>query len=184
MKQLRDGDQALRELYKRYSGLVYSLARAIVDNDADAEEVVLDTFMKVWREAGRFDPARGSVRSWITTIARSRALDRIRSRKRHRKALERSAATNQHGLSVPLSPAGDAEKDLERRLGRDRLTRWLGDLPPEQKEALELAYLGGLSHTEIAQQLDTPLGTVKTRIRTALLSLRAKAAQPAVEGGS
>lgn len=182
VEQMADGDRALAELYERYGALAYSLARAIVGNDADAEEVVLDTFLKVWRDADGFDPDRGSVKAWVATIARSRALDRVRSRKRHTSALRRSAATTDTGLAVSLSTQPDAEKNLDRTLAREQLGTWLGHLPKEQKEALELAYFRGYSHSEIAAELGAPLGTVKTRIRTALGSLRDRV-QPQLGGG-
>lgn len=174
IEQLADGDRALGELYERYGGVTFSLARAITGSDPDAAEVVLDTFLEVWRNAPDYDAARGSVRTWLATITRSRALDLVRSRKRRANAVEESAASDALGFAVALGKQSDVEAELDRSLARTQVTEWLGDLPSKQREALELAYLEGYSHSEIASKLDTPLGTVKTRIRTALAELRDK----------
>ena len=180
--RLGDEEQALAELDRRYGARAWSLARAIVRNDADAEEVVLDVFLKVWRNAAEFDVTRGSVRAWITTMVRSRALDLVRARRRREGALERSAAGDQAGLAVPMFHPPDTESEVERSSVRARLTAWLEGLSPEQREALELAYFQGYTQSEIAERLDTPLGTVKTRIRTALMRLREVAVPTPAEG--
>ena len=165
-------ERALGELYDRHAGTLYALARAIVGERADTEEVVADTFGQAWRNASQFDPARGSVTAWLATITRTRALDLVRARGRRAKVLERAAQQSDAGFATPLA-AGDApDRDVERKEARQLVTQSLADLPEAQRRVIELAYFGGLTHSEIAAELKEPLGTVKTRLRAGMEKLR------------
>ena len=162
--------EALASLYDRYRGVIYSLALRILRNRAEAEEVLTDVFFQAWRTAPGFDRARGSVSSWLITLCRSRAIDRVRSQGRREAGM---AALIVEEVGKPGSAGGGGPEGevlvLEKRR---RITAALEALPPEQRKALELAYYGGLSYSEVASRLGEPLGTVKTRIRQALLALR------------
>ena len=167
VQRMAAGDErALGELYDRHGRAAYALARAIVGERADADEVVVDVFGQAWRAAAQFEPARGSVGSWLATIARTRALDLVRARGRRSRALERAASLSEDGVQEPT------DRDVERAEARRLVTGALADLPPPQRRAIELAYFGGLSQSEIAAQLGEPLGTVKTRIRDGMAKLR------------
>ncbi len=174
-------ERALGALYDRHGRLVYALAYAIVGEAADAEEVVADAFGQAWRTAGDYDPARGTVGAWLTTIARARALDLVRRRGRRRRTLERAAQAGDQGLAVPVASAEAPDRDLERGEARVLVRGALAALPEAQRRVIELAYFGGLSQSEIAAELRTPLGTVKTRMRAALDKLRATL-RPLAEG--
>ena len=165
-------ERALGELYDRHGSTVYALARAIVGERADTEEVVADAFGQAWRTAGQFDPARGSVTAWLTTITRTRALDLVRARGRRSKVLARAAQESDAGFATPLASSDAPDRDVERQETRQLVTRSLGALPEAQRRVIELAYFGGLSHSEIAAELKEPLGTVKTRLRAAMEKLR------------
>lgn len=162
-------ERAMTELYDRYGTLVYTVAYRIVGQRADAEEVVVDAFTQAWREAARFEAERGSVAAWLTMIARSRALDLVRARGR-RERLAADAAAGPHADSgEPDAPASDLAEDDERR--------WVVKLALEglsapQRQAIELAFFEGLSQSEIAERLNEPLGTVKTRVRLGMQKLR------------
>jgi RNA polymerase sigma-70 factor (ECF subfamily) len=161
-------ERAMTELYDRYGTLVYSVAYRIVGQRADAEEVVVDAFTQAWREAARFEAERGSVAAWLTMIARSRALDLVRARGR-RERLADAAAGSDGGSGEPDAPAADRAEDDERR--------WVVKLALEglsapQRQAIELAFFEGLSQSEIAERLNEPLGTVKTRVRLGMQKLR------------
>jgi RNA polymerase sigma-70 factor (ECF subfamily) len=158
LHRLAEGDQeALGSLYDLYSGFVNALALRILHDAAEAEDVVQEVFVQVWRQAARFDPERGNPESWLYTMARTRALDRLRRRASRREAGDEA---------LPIGAASSAtEEALAVRAA-------LASLSPDQRCALELAYYEGLSQTEIASRLGQPLGTVKTRIRTAMIRLR------------
>lgn len=160
---------ALAELYDRYSDLLYSLAARIVGAGADAEEVLQDTWMQAWRNAGTYDPARGAVGAWLVTIARSRALDRVRSLGARRRAETAAGVETAH---EPTPPAPDPATGYARRMLRKDVAAALTALAPQQREVVELAYFEGLSQSEIAARLEAPLGTVKSWTRQALLKLR------------
>ena len=165
-------ERALGELYDRHGSTVYALARAIVGERADTEEVVADAFGQAWRTAGQFDPARGSVTAWLATITHTRALDLVRARGRRSKVLARAAQESDAGFATPLASSDAPDRDVERQETRQLVTRSLGELPEAQRRVIELAYFGGLSHSEIAAELKEPLGTVKTRLRAAMEKLR------------
>lgn len=162
---LRQGEErALTELYDRYGGAVYQLALRITRDPSLAEEISVDTFEQIWRQAPRYSADHGSIPSWLFTIARSRAIDRLRAAG----AAKRTHADDAVPVNTPPPPHEMAEIAERRRLVRDAMAT----LSATQRAALELAYYEGLSHSEIAARLGEPLGTVKTRIRQAMLVLR------------
>src|SRR5712691_12221007 len=127
-------ERALGELYDRHGSTVYALARAIVGERADTEEVVADAFGQAWRTAGQFDPARGSVTAWLATITRTRALDLVRARGRRARALTRAAVGNSEGLAAPIAPAGEApDRGVERQEARRMVERSLSELSESQR---------------------------------------------------
>ena len=177
-------DAALGELYDRYGKTLYALALAIVREPADAEEVVVDAFGQAWRQAGAFDPLRGSVGAWLATIARSRALDTVRARGRRARAHERAAQLSDEGLATPVAALGpDPARSAERGEARRLVAEALAGLPEPQRVAIELAYFEGLSQSEIAARLAEPLGTVKTRMRAGMEKLRGLLS-PLLEGAA
>ncbi|MGQ0702444.1 MAG: sigma-70 family RNA polymerase sigma factor [Gemmatimonadales bacterium] len=169
----RGEESALSALYDRHAATLYALAYRISGESADADEIVLDSVAQVWREAGRFQSARGSVIAWLMTICRSRALDLVRARGR-RAGLASSAAAAEPG-SVPAMGAGQPSPGDTVVLRSERcrvVAGALEALPPPLREAIRLAYWEGLSQSEIAERLGEPLGTIKTRVRSAMHRLR------------
>jgi RNA polymerase sigma-70 factor (ECF subfamily) len=173
LRVVRGDEQALGVLYDRWSRLVFSLCAHILGDDDEAEEAVEETFWQAWRQAVRYDAERGAVSTWLTTIARTRALDRLRARKRQQEQ-PMTSLTDMDRAQVDATvrraddPARDAELAERRALVRQALLA----LPAEQREVLELAYFRGFSQSEIAQQTGQPLGTIKTRVRLAMEKLR------------
>src|SRR5215471_2839988 len=163
---LRD-ESALAALYDQSSQLVYTIALRILRDEADASEVVVDVYKQVWDNAARFDEQRGSAAAWIVILARSRAMDR----RRFRTARTRTAAKVEELRDV-ISPQPTPESLAIAGQASRSVIRALAAVPSEQRQALELAFFAGLSHSEIADQLGEPLGTVKTRIRMAVAKLR------------
>lgn len=168
IQRIAVGDQsALGALYDASSRLLYGLILRITADPSTAEEVLLDAFNQVWRQAGAFDRGRGTPLAWMLTIARTRALDRIRAgRHEHQRRESLDAAAN--AVSNTASPEQTTIDDERRRLVRGALAH----LAAEQREVLDLAYFSGLSHSEIALRTGLPLGTVKTRIRLGMNKLR------------
>lgn len=162
---------AVGELYDHYAGTLYGLAYRITGNAADAEEVVLDAFTQAWRQAHRYDPARGGVAAWLVTIARSRALDRRRQQPRETLSLQPWAA---------LPFAEDPEATATQAEQAASIRALLNRLPANQRQVLVLAFYQGMTHYEIAAHLGEPLGTVKTRARSGLQKLRAWMQAPAL----
>jgi RNA polymerase sigma-70 factor (ECF subfamily) len=168
VEQVAAGDQAaLATLYDTTNRLVYGLILRVLGDASSAEEVLLDVYTQVWRQAASYDISRGTPLAWLTTIARSRAIDRLRSGWQDQQRKE------------PLETLGDAVADAANpeettvASERQRLVRAaLAELSPEQREVIELAYYSGLSHSEIAEKLNQPLGTVKTRTRLGMMKLR------------
>ncbi len=165
-------ERAMTDLYDRYGTVLYTVAYRVVGQRADAEEVVVEAFAQAWRDAGRFEAARGSVAAWLTMIARSRALDLVRARSRRDKLAASAAAGGLQAGPAPgeqrESPADAAEEDERRRMVRQAME----SLSPPQRQAIELAFFEGLSQSEIAARLNEPLGTVKTRVRLGMQKLR------------
>jgi RNA polymerase sigma-70 factor (ECF subfamily) len=162
-------DQALGVLYDRWYPLVHGVVSRLVRQPDDVEDVVEETFWQAWRQASRFDPARGAVQTWLLTIARSRALDRVRSLRRRR---EDPLQGDDGEPVIQQAAEGDPGLDAEASERRSIVVAALNELPTEQREALELGYFGGLSQSEIAERTGQPLGTVKTRMRLAMQKLR------------
>jgi RNA polymerase sigma-70 factor (ECF subfamily) len=161
------GDQlALRALYGRTHHLVFTLMMRITNNRETAEELTLDVFHDVWRRAKNYDAAGGSVVGWMLNLARSRAIDRVRFEQRKKRV-------NSHGDSpLPATTANDCDEALELSEQSRLLRNALAVLTPEQRLTIETAFFSELSHGEVAARLNQPLGTVKTRIRSALEKLR------------
>ena len=167
LKRMANGDaEAVGELYDRLARPVYSLALRILRNSADAEDIVQDVFSQAWRQAARYDATRGTVAAWLLTLTRSRAIDRLRSRRARPDdvAAEPDPNVPDAGVAADLQIQSAQQIELVRAA--------LEELPPLQRIVLELAYYEGLTHVEIAARLEQPLGTVKTRIRQAMLRLR------------
>ena len=158
---------ALALLYDRYSGMLLGLAHRILGDRSDAEEILQEAFLQAWKQAGRYDPKRSSVSTWLVLITRSRAIDRLRSRKVKDRTL---AAVQQEKRGGHTSPegVGDVLRDERGRRLRGEMAR----LPPEQREVLEMAFFRGMTQSEIASRTGIPLGTVKTRSLLAMRKLR------------
>lgn len=169
--RIREGDQgALDLLYRRYSAPVYSLVWKVLQNSEEAEDVALDVFWQVWRQAERYDPSRGAPPAWIFTLARSRAIDRLRARRRRE---DRTVSIDDPELNIDPPDEKAAPDDVVSfRQNRDAVRAAMSKLSAVQREAVELAFLEGMTHVEIAEKLGQPLGTIKTRIRQGLIRLR------------
>jgi len=163
--------QALSRLYDRHRSLVFALSLRIVRERAEAEEVIGDVFLQVWRQASGYDRSRATVEGWLGNLCRSRAIDRLRSRGR-REAGRAILAREEESRPAVAPAGGDPAEAVVREEKRALIAGALAELAPAQKEALELAYYGGLSHSEIAEKLAQPLGTVKTHIRQGMITLR------------
>jgi RNA polymerase sigma-70 factor (ECF subfamily) len=155
-------ETALAILYDRYATLVYSVAKRVVGDSSTAEEVVQDIFYQFWRTASNFDPARGSLAGWLLVTARNRSIDRLRRRHGVTEELQADVVRLSHNLETSA-----AQNELMLQVKKS-----IDDLPAAQRAALELAYFEGLTHTEIAQRTGEPLGTIKTRLRAAIESLK------------
>jgi len=172
LARVATGDQqAFAELYDWSSSLLFTLALRILGDREEAAEVLQEVYLEVWRKVVRYNPARGSPTAWLVTMTRSRALDRLRSRAARGYGMtdsiqNRPLADLPDGNPSPLQASADLEL-------RALVEKALVELPEAQREALELAYYQGLSHTEIAARLNEPLGTVKTRIQLGMSKLRA-----------
>ena len=170
MARVRQRDAgALRELYDRHAGVIYGLGLRILRDASEAEDLVQDVFLHLWRRAEMFDPGRGQFGGWLLSLARNRAIDRLRSRQAQGRGadayeLERAGDTG--------PPAEDPNESAYASELRRAIAEALGALPEAQRQAVELAYFGGLSHSEIATRLEAPLGTVKARIRQGMIKLR------------
>lgn len=160
-----DGD-ALRELYDIHARAVYSLAVRILRSQSDAEDIVQEVFVQAWRNATRYDASRGTVAGWLLMQAKSRAIDRLRARR------ARPEQTDDSQRPEPADATAGPDIQVVRGEQAERVREALEQLPRLQRTAVELAYYEGLTHAEIAEQLEQPLGTVKTRIRQGLLKLR------------
>lgn len=158
---------ALSILYDRYSGMLLALATRILHDPSAAEEILQEVFWQAWRQAGRYDPSRSSVSTWLVLLTRSRSIDRLRSRKVKERTI---AAVRDEGAPTHTSPAGVRDVLMQER--QQRLREELAQLPEAQKEVLELSFFEGLTQREIAERTDTPLGTVKTRSLLGLKKLR------------
>jgi RNA polymerase sigma-70 factor, ECF subfamily len=165
-------NEELAVWHARYHGVLFQAAIAITREAADAEEVVSDAFTKAWTDAAGFDSTRGSVLGWLTMMTRSRALDLVRSRARRQRAYDR-AEVHYAASDDAWRVAGSDERDPTELADLHRtLTRALGTLPYEQRQAIELAFIHDTPHSSVARHLGVPLGTVKTRVRLGLRKMR------------
>jgi RNA polymerase sigma-70 factor (ECF subfamily) len=167
---------ALAQLYDETSAMLNGLLLRILERPEDAEEVLLDVYMKAWKYAAAYSPARGSVQAWLVTMARNTAIDRIRQ---HR-AQPRTLAFEPESSPEPVALEASPEQQAFDRQRRRRVHNLLDQLPPEQRHTLLLAFFGGLTHAELAEHLGEPLGTIKSRIRAGLIRLRGLLEEPAL----
>ncbi len=157
----------LSELYDRHGRIVYSVALRVLRDQSDAEDIVQEVFSQVWKQARSYDAGRGSVIAWLLTLTRSRAIDRLRGRR------SRPEPAGDENLLTGLPAGGQLPDEQLMWLGHaERIRSALDDISAVQRVAIELAFFEGLTHAEISERLELPLGTVKTRIRQGLLTLR------------
>ncbi len=169
-------EDALAEVYRRHAGAVFALSRRLLSDRTLAEEIVQEVFLRLWNDPDRFDPQRGSLRSYLLAQCHGRSVDLIRSESSRRRREEKE-----------LTLAAEAGYDLEREVWDmavgDRVKNALRDLPDGEREAILLAYFGGHTYREVADLLDTPEGTVKSRIRSGLKRMRGELAAVGIGGG-
>jgi RNA polymerase sigma-70 factor (ECF subfamily) len=178
MDRLVSGDLgALDRLYEQYGAMAFSIAYRITGDRAAAEDVVQEAFLGAWRNAARYVDARGSVRTWLLSIVHHRAVDAVR-RRRPTVELPDTEASLPDTLTLP-----DTWADVEHRLDREAVLAAMTSISEVQREAIELAYFGGLTQTEIAARTGVPLGTVKGRLRLGLQGLRAALLPTGLQGG-
>ncbi|WP_239461756.1 sigma-70 family RNA polymerase sigma factor [Occallatibacter savannae] len=155
------GEQAMAKVFDRYAGLVYSVALRVLKDAGQAEDVMQEIFFQLWRNPDSFSFSRGTLGTWLLVVARNRAIDQLRQRRPAEPVDE-----------VVVASTTNLQSEAERSILMQRVRGIVGDLPQEQQQSLQLAFFDGLSHSEIAERTGQPLGTVKTRIRSALSSLR------------
>ncbi len=170
-------EDALAEAYRRHGGAVYSLARRVLLDDARAEEIVQDVFLRLWHQPDRFDPDRGSLRSWLLAQAHGRSVDLLRSDTARQRREEREAR-------ITAEAGYDLEREVWDLAIAEQVRQGLATLPDDERRVIELAYFGGHSYRAVAQLLDKPEGTVKSRIRTGLKRMQAHLAQAGIAGGT
>ena len=173
------GDQrAFSQLYDRLSSPLYSLALRMLGDAAEAQDALQDVFLQIWRRAETYDPDQSSVFSWAVLMTRSRVIDRLRARGRRLRVVDHPGndARADEAVASDASVAESAADNLSRNEEAIQVRSVLSQLPADQREAIELAFFSDLSHHEIAQRLDQPLGTIKARIRRGLLKLRQRIA--------
>jgi len=165
--RIAKGDRkAFSRFYDLYAGLVFSFALRLVHIPSDAEDLLQEVFLQIWKQAGRYDKSRGNPEAWISTITKSRAIDKLRSARR--KDEKKESFERHHSLGEEETAGRSSAASEARLIAGGVLSR----LPEEQRKALELSYFEGLTHEEISKSLNVPLGTIKTRIRTGLQHLR------------
>jgi RNA polymerase sigma-70 factor (ECF subfamily) len=165
------GDAAgLAELYDRHGRAVLSLAYRVTGDRGEAEDVCQDVFTQAWSSAARYDARRGAVAAWLLIMTRTRSIDLLRRRRSRPQPIDDADAADRLGAIPDASP--DVDLQVAGAEEAALVKAAMAELPPDQRDALTLAYFDGLSHAEIAAQTGTPLGTIKTRIRTALIRLR------------
>jgi RNA polymerase sigma-70 factor (ECF subfamily) len=166
LQRIAQGDRsALQTLYTRVAPRAMAIAIRVLKDRAEAEDVVQDTFVDLWRRAAQFDPSRGAVQAWVLTMTRNRALDRLRARQSSARAVAGAGNEPTSGSTVLPNDASDSNHE------RARVAEALASLPSEQRRVIELAYFDGLTQNQIAVQTNEPLGTVKTRVRLAMAKL-------------
>ncbi|MDR3457470.1 MAG: sigma-70 family RNA polymerase sigma factor [Verrucomicrobiae bacterium] len=169
LRRVAAGDRgAFAEFYDRHSTLMFSVACKILNDPTEAQDVLQETFLQIWEKAARFDPKLGKAASWVATLTRNKAIDRIRASQRRSRLADEAGAE-----SAIAAEAGDSANEALHGQDKARLIQSaITGLPDEQRRAIELAYFSGLTQHEISEQLKEPLGTVKARIRRGLLKLR------------
>lgn len=173
LRRMADGHEvAAGTLYDRYGAPLFGFVFRLVGEQADAEEVVMDTFLQAWRSAAGFDGERGSVQAWLTMMARSRALDLLRVRGRRERMITTSALSDGDGAGVDHATHGIPGESIEQEEQRRAIATALALLSAPQRTVIELAFFEGLSQSEIAARLREPLGTIKTRARLGMQKLR------------
>ena len=176
MARVRDGDaRAFEVLFDRHGGPAFSLAFRMCGSRSRAEDVVQEAFLSLWRAGGRYDPSRGSVRSWVLSTVHNRAIDSFR-----RQSARPTGSLEESGVAERLAAAELTDAEVERRSDADELRRGLETLPDEQRRVIELAFFGGFTHQQIAAMLELPEGTVKGRMRLGLAKLRVTLTQAGV----
>jgi RNA polymerase sigma-70 factor (ECF subfamily) len=179
LRAVAAGDkEALRQLYTRHSAVLFALSLRVLSDHTEAEDVLQEAFVQIWKTAGSFDEGRGKPLGWLIMLTRSRAIDRLRSRKTRSRVTE-SMANDSSQSGETTTPSDEAQASEAQRTVRDALK----SLPSEQRVPIEMAYFGGLTQFEIAQQLSQPLGTVKTRMRNGMMRLREQLGSAAGRGG-
>ena len=177
MDHVSEGDpNAFSVIYDRHSSAAFSLAYRMVGRRNVAEDVVQEAFLSLWRAGARYDAARGSVRTWVLGIVHNRAIDALR-----RATVHDSRRASDEGLEERFEAPDRTDAEAARRSEAGEIRAALGVLPPDQLKVIELAYFGGFTHSEIAEMLDTPLGTVKGRMRLGLEKLRGVLGEGAAE---
>jgi RNA polymerase sigma-70 factor (ECF subfamily) len=178
LARVAKGDrEAFGRFYDAFAPLAFGLIRRILPQPDDANDVLQEVFWEIWRLAPRYEPARGTPAAWVLTRARSRAIDRLRSLRRRDVEV---GVESIEKASVPTQ-AGHTDDPSARLPDRELVRGAMGTLVPAQREVVELAFFGGMTHTEIAARLSQPLGTVKTRMRSALKHMREQLARTAAE---
>lgn len=176
MYLVRGGDaRAFEVVYDRHSRAAFSLAYRMVGSRAPAEDVTQEAFVSIWRSGGRYDRSRGSVRTWVLGIVHNRAIDGLRRSQVHDKR-----RAGDEGIAERLESADRTDVEVARREESGIVREALKALPPEQTKVIELAYFGGFTHTEIAEMLDTPVGTIKGRMRLGLTKMRQSLGQDGI----
>ena len=167
LRQIADRDpRGVELLYDRYSGVAFALAYRLLGERGSAEDVIQEAFLNVWRQGATYDTRRGTVRTWLLTIVHHRAIDQMRS------ARSKVGADTVIDAAMPLPAKEDTWTEVVQGLEHERVRQAMATLPPEQRQVVDLTYYGGFTHTEIAQRIGIPLGTVKGRMRLALDKLR------------
>ncbi len=167
LRQIAERDpRGVELLYDRYGGVAFALAYRLLGERGSAEDVVQEAFLNVWRQGATYDTRRGTVRTWLLTIVHHRAIDQMRS------ARSKAGADTVIDDALPLPAKEDTWTEVVQNLEHERIRLAMATLPPEQRQVVDLAYYGGFTHTEIAQRVGIPLGTVKGRMRLALDKLR------------
>jgi RNA polymerase sigma-70 factor, ECF subfamily len=166
-KMMAGDEAALSALYDRYAPMLFGMLMRVLKDQQAAEEVLQDLFLQLWRNAGKFDPNRGSLPAWLMVIGRNRAISRLRGR-RDREVMEEEEGDFAATFASPQNIEDEAARNQMAR----KVSTALEQLPPEQRQAVELAYFEGMTQSEIASKTGIPLGTVKTRVRTAMQTLR------------
>jgi RNA polymerase sigma-70 factor (ECF subfamily) len=168
MQLVRDGEAgAFEVIFDRHAHRAFSLAYRMCGRPALAEDVVQEAFLSLWRSGARYDPARGSVRSWVLSVVHNRAIDAFR-----REAIKESRDVRDDGLVERTPSLRLTDTEVERRDDAQQVRSALGELPVEQRQVIELAYFGGFTHSQIAETLGLPAGTVKGRMRLGLTKMR------------